>query len=113
MSNKNDQQDEIINATDSTLTLDPDEETREPPLYVVIMHNDDYTPMDFVIEVLQDIFKKNSKDAENIMLNVHRQGACICGRYPRDIAETKSNLSNNRAQLNGHPLKCTFEKETE
>ena len=111
MSNKNDQQDEIINATDSTLTLDPDEETREPPLYVVIMHNDDYTPMNFVTQILEKIFHHSTLEAEKIMLSVHQQGRGIAGVYSREIAETKCAHVIQISRENSFPLMVTTEAE--
>ena len=94
-----------------TLTADPETELSEPPMYVVIMHNDDYTPMDFVVSILIDIFRRKPEEANKIMLEVHNKGFGRCGTYPRDIAETKAGLANSTAKTNGHPLKCTVERE--
>tara|TARA_R110000751_G_scaffold55452_3_gene118978 strand:- start:329 stop:664 length:336 start_codon:yes stop_codon:yes gene_type:complete len=76
----------------------------QPPLYKVVLHNDDYTPMEFVIEVLQDFFNLDSETAVQIMLAVHTQGKGTCGVFTRDIAETKSYQVNEYARECEHPL---------
>jgi len=81
-----------------------------PPMYKVVLNNDDYTPMDFVIEVLQLFFKKNEQDATDIMLAIHNQGKGICGVFPFGIAETKVAQVNQFARQNQHPLLCSLEK---
>jgi ATP-dependent Clp protease adaptor protein ClpS len=86
-------------------------EVDEPPLYKVMLLNDDYTTMDFVVEVLVYVFKKPPEEATLIMLNVHRKGVGVCGTYPYEIAETKVNLVENLARENGFPLKCIMERE--
>ncbi|MDM8560065.1 ATP-dependent Clp protease adapter ClpS [Candidatus Parabeggiatoa sp. HSG14] len=83
---------------------------KRPPLYKVILLNDDYTPMDFVVQVLEVFFGKGRESATNIMLQVHTQGKGICGTYSRDIAETKVAQVNNYARENQHPLLCTMEE---
>ena len=83
----------------------------EPPLYRVMLLNDDYTTMDFVVEVLKYVFKKSEADAHRIMLNVHRNGFGVCGLYPRDIAETKIDMVDSLSREKGFPLKCTMERE--
>ncbi|MGO3157773.1 MAG: ATP-dependent Clp protease adapter ClpS [Halomonadaceae bacterium] len=75
-----------------------------PPLYKVVLHNDDYTPMEFVIEVLQGIFNMDSEKAVQVMLAVHTQGKATCGVFTRDIAETKSYQVNEYARECEHPL---------
>ena len=77
---------------------------RKPPLYRVILLNDDYTPMEFVVEVLQTFFGLDRERSTQVMLAVHTQGKATCGIFPRDIAETKSAQVNQYAQENQHPL---------
>ena len=77
---------------------------KKPPLYKVVLLNDDYTPMEFVVEVLQAFFGMDREKATQVMLAVHTQGKGICGIFPRDIAETKSAQVNQYAQENQHPL---------
>jgi ATP-dependent Clp protease adaptor protein ClpS len=83
----------------------------EPPLYRVMLLNDDYTTMDFVVEVLKQVFHKSNEDAQRIMLDVHRNGFGVCGRYPREIAETKVDQVDSLSREKGFPLKCTMERE--
>ncbi|HEY7885713.1 MAG TPA: ATP-dependent Clp protease adapter ClpS [Cellvibrionaceae bacterium] len=82
---------------------------RKPPKYKVIMFNDDYTPMEFVVEVLEIFFGKNREQATSIMLTVHTQGKAVCGIYTRDIAETKAAQVNECAREHQHPLMCEIE----
>ncbi len=82
---------------------------KRPPLYAVVLMNDDYTPMEFVIEILQQYFAMNLDQATQVMLTVHYEGKGIAGVYPRDIAETKANQVNNYARSQGHPLLCQIE----
>jgi ATP-dependent Clp protease adaptor protein ClpS len=82
---------------------------KRPPLYQVILHNDDFSPMDFVVQVLQKIFFHNEEKAVQIMLQVHQTGKGICGVFTRDIAETKVALVNDCARSSGYPLLCTME----
>ena len=77
---------------------------KKPPLYRVVLLNDDYTPMEFVVEVLQSFFGLGREKATQVMLAVHTQGKATCGIFPRDIAETKSAQVNQYAQENQHPL---------
>ena len=86
-------------------------ELKRPSLYAVVLLNDDYTPMDFVIEVLQQYFSMSLDQASQVMLTVHYEGKGIAGIYPRDIAETKANQVNNYARSQGHPLLCQIEPE--
>ncbi len=84
----------------------------EPPKqYKVILHNDDYTPMEFVIEILVEIFSKNESQATEIMLNVHHKGQGVCGIYPFEIAESKMVKIHERANQLEYPLRATMEKE--
>ena len=84
-------------------------ELKRPPLYAVVLLNDDYTPMEFVIEILQQYFAMNLDQATQVMLTVHYEGKGVAGVYPRDIAETKANQVNNYARSQGHPLLCQIE----
>jgi ATP-dependent Clp protease adaptor protein ClpS len=88
----------------------PKSQTKTPSLYRVILMNDDFTPMDFVIHVIQKFFNKDFEEATKIMLEVHYQGAGICGTFSYDIAETKVYQVNQYSRQNKHPLKCTMEK---
>jgi len=87
------------------------DETEEPPFYKVLLHNDDYTTMDFVVEVLMLVFNKPPEEAVEIMLNVHRKGVGVCGLYTYEISETKVETVHALAREHGFPLKCTMEKE--
>jgi len=82
---------------------------KRPPLYNVILLNDDYTPMEFVVHVLEYFFGLNREDAIRIMLKVHTQGKGLCGQYSREIAETKVAKVNDYARVNEHPLVCSME----
>ena len=84
-------------------------ELREPPLYRVILHNDDYTTMDFVIEVLETIFLKTREEAIDLMLKVHHEGKAVCGVYTFEIAETKAEQVKQLARQNSFPLLATIE----
>jgi len=86
-------------------------ELKKPPMYKVIMLNDDYTPMDFVVELLRVYFAKSEEDATKIMLQIHHQGQAICGIYPRDIAESKVAQVESYCVSQGHPLKCVTEAD--
>jgi len=83
----------------------------KPYLFKVFMHNDDYTTMDFVIEVLQSIFHKESAEATLLMLQIHRRGQALCGLYPFEIAETKVAKVHRQARAAGFPLRCTLDPE--
>ncbi len=87
-----------------------DERLQEPPLYRVIIHNDHYTTMEFVVEILMEVFHFDKTQAEQIMLMVHRRGAGFCGEYERQIAESKVAEVSRRAADAGFPLRCTMEK---
>ncbi len=84
-------------------------ELKRPPLFKVILLNDDYTPMEFVVEVLEVFFRMNREQATHVMLTVHTKGKGVCGVYTRDIAETKAAQVNQYARENGHPLLCEIE----
>jgi ATP-dependent Clp protease adaptor protein ClpS len=87
-----------------------EQKTREPKRFKVILHNDDYTTMEFVIEVLMFVFGKTEPEATLIMLNVHRNGVGVCGVYTAEIAETKVTSVTHEARKRGYPLKCTMEE---
>jgi ATP-dependent Clp protease adaptor protein ClpS len=85
--------------------------TKKPSMYKVLMLNDDYTPMEFVVLVLQDVFNKSREEAMSIMLHVHNQGVGECGIFPFEVAETKVTRVMDMARKNQHPLQCVMEKE--
>ena len=85
--------------------------TRKPAMYKVLMLNDDYTPMEFVVDVLQHVFQKTREEATQIMLHVHQKGVGVCGVYTYEVAETKVTQTVDYARKNQHPLQCTLEKE--
>ncbi|WP_230374125.1 ATP-dependent Clp protease adapter ClpS [Pontivivens ytuae] len=85
--------------------------TKKPPLYKVLLLNDDYTPMEFVVHVLQRFFGISHAQAVEIMLTVHKKGVAVVGVFSREIAETKVTQVMDYAQRNQHPLQCTMEKE--
>lgn len=85
--------------------------TRKPSMYKVLMLNDDYTPMEFVIHVLERFFGKNRDEATSIMMHVHTRGVGICGVYTYEVAETKVTQVMDLARQSQHPLQCTIEKE--
>lgn len=93
-------------------TLLEREETvlKPPPMYKVVLLNDDFTPMDFVIFILQEYFHKDTETAMRIMLKVHHEGKGVCGIFPRDIASTKVKQVIRHARQEGHPLQCTMEE---
>jgi ATP-dependent Clp protease adaptor protein ClpS len=85
--------------------------TKRPSLYKVLLLNDDYTPMDFVVYILERFFNKQSDEANRIMMHVHQKGVGICGVYTYEVAETKVAQVMNFARQHQHPLQCTMEKE--
>jgi len=82
-----------------------------PRRYKVLIHNDDYTTMDFVVMILQRVFHRHREEAEAIMLKVHKEGMAVCGIYTFEIAESKVDKAVRMARDGGHPLKCTMEME--
>ena len=89
---------------------DTDKELKEPPMFKVILLNDDYTSMEFVVMILQHVFGKSREEATMIMLNVHRQGSGLAGVYTRDVAETKVSITHSLARENQFPLKAIVEE---
>lgn len=87
------------------------QQTKEPELYRVLLLNDDYTTMDFVVDVLESVFHKSPAEAYRIMMSVHTQGQGLCGVYPFEVAETKVTTVVDLARGNGFPLRATMEKE--
>ena len=85
--------------------------TQKPSMYRVLLLNDDYTPMEFVVYVLEQFFNKSREDATRIMLHVHQKGVGVCGVYTFEVAETKVAQVMDLARRNEHPLQCTMEKE--
>ena len=85
---------------------------QRPPLYHVVMLNDDYTPMEFVIEVMVRFFHKSEDTANKLMLQIHHQGSARCGLFPRDVAETKIHQVETASRTSGHPLRCIMERES-
>lgn len=82
----------------------------KPPMYQVVLLNDDYTPMEFVVDVLQQFFKMSSGQATQVMLHVHTKGKGMCGLFTREVAETKVTQVNEYSRSNQHPLLCVMEK---
>ena len=89
----------------------PRDKTQKPSMYKVLLLNDDYTPMEFVVHVLERFFSKGQEDATRIMLHVHQHGVGICGVYTYEIAETKVTQVIDFARQHQHPLQCTMEKD--
>ncbi len=95
----------------SGLVTKPRPKTKKPSLYKVLLLNDDYTPMEFVVHVLEKFFAKGREDATKIMLHVHRKGVGLCGVFTYEVAETKVTQVMDFSRQHGHPLQCTMEKE--
>ena len=95
---------------DELAVQEADPKLKRPPLYKVILLNDDYTPMDFVVHVLETFFSIDRENATRIMLDVHTHGKGVCGIFTHEIAETKVTLVNEYSRENQHPLLCTLEK---
>lgn len=91
-------------------SLNQRQELKEPPMFRVLLHNDDYTTMEFVVDVLTNVFHKNHEEAIQIMLKVHQEGVGVCGVYPFDIAQTKVNSVLRLATEHEFPLKSTLEQ---
>jgi ATP-dependent Clp protease adaptor protein ClpS len=97
--------------TDGEILERSKQETKKPELYKVLLLNDDYTTMDFVVEVLESIFNKQPAEAFRIMMAVHTQGKGLCGVYPHEVAETKVDAVMELARENGFPLRAAMEPE--
>lgn len=105
-----DKKDKSGNEFKTGLALKARPKTRKPSLYKVLLLNDDYTPMEFVVHVLEHFFNKDRQSATEIMLHVHQRGVGVCGVYSYEIAETKVALVTDFARRHEHPLQCTMEK---
>lgn len=103
--------DEEIDHDSSLVVQESRPEVEEPKRYKVILVNDDFTPMEFVVEILRIFFNLDEESATRVMLNVHTKGQGVCGVFSKDIAETKVVMVNEFARENEHPLLCTMEKE--
>ncbi len=99
------------NGTGTGLITKTRAKTKKPSLYKVLILNDDYTPMEFVVHILERIFNKNREDAVQVMLHVHRHGVGICGVFTFEVAETKVAQVIEFSRRHQHPLQCTMEKE--
>ena len=99
------------NDTDQNVLVDTRNKTKRPPLYKVLLLNDDYTPMEFVVLVLERFFGMNHAQAFDIMLTVHKKGLAVVGVFSHEVAETKVTQVMDSARQNQHPLQCTMEKE--
>lgn len=99
-----------VSPEDNNTALKPEvAKPKLPPMFKVLLLNDDYTPMEFVVECIERFFNKSSEQATQIMLKVHTEGMCVCGVYTQDIAETKMNQVLTHAKESQHPLQCVTE----
>ena len=96
--------------TEEDVDIETEKTLKEPPMYRVLLHNDDYTTMDFVVELLISVFHKSFEEATEIMLKVHRAGTGVCGTYTHEVAETKVETVHGLASERGFPLKSSMEK---
>ncbi len=97
--------------TGGSTVLDPKVLVRKPPMFKVLLHNDDYTSMEFVVEILVGVFNRSMDDSVRIMLNVHNNGTGVAGVYTAEIAETKISVVESLARADGFPLKCSMQPE--
>ncbi len=103
--------DELKFGLDEKLEVEKRQEVKSPSMYKVFLLNDDYTTMDFVVHILEKVFRKPIVEATQIMLHVHNHGRGLAGVYTHEIAETKINTAHKLSHAKGFPLKCTMEKE--
>ena len=94
---------------DDSVQTEERQETKEPDQYRVLLHNDDYTPMDFIVDILVSVFKKSAQDATRIMLDVHRKGKGVVGTYTYDVAASRIQRVHTEARSGGYPLRATME----
>ncbi|MGV8892750.1 MAG: ATP-dependent Clp protease adapter ClpS [Burkholderiaceae bacterium] len=99
-----------IKHENSTLIERQEQKLKPPSMYQVLLLNDDYTPMEFVVAIIQEYFNKDRETATHLMLKVHRDGKAVCGVYSKDIASTKVDLVLTHARKAGHPLQCVMEE---
>ena len=110
MANSGDRNDDRGNDDGTGVVTKTRTKTKKPVPYKVLMLNDDYTPMEFVVHVLQTVFKMSLEDATRVMLHVHQKGVGVCGIFTYEVAETKVTQATDYARKNQHPLQCTLEK---
>jgi ATP-dependent Clp protease adaptor protein ClpS len=111
MAGQNGDDDRRDGRTTTNVVVKPRPKVKKPSMYKVLMLNDDYTPMEFVVHVLERYFSKTAEEATRIMLHVHQKGVGVCGVFTFEVAETKVNQTMELARKNQHPLQCTLEKE--
>lgn len=111
MSDANGNNNDSANRPNTGLAVKSRPKTKKPSMYKVLMLNDDYTPMEFVVHALERFFSKNQEEAMRIMLHVHQKGVGICGVYTYEVAEMKSSQVMDLAHQHQHPLQCTVEKD--
>ena len=99
------------NDVDHGVAVKSRSKTKKPSMYKVLMLNDDYTPMEFVVHILEQYFSRSHEEATQIMLHVHQKGVSVCGVYTYEVAETKVNQTMELAQQHQHPLQCIIEKD--
>ncbi|NMM27473.1 MAG: ATP-dependent Clp protease adapter ClpS [Glaciimonas sp.] len=99
-----------IKHENDTLIEQREQKLKAPSMYQVLLLNDDYTPMEFVVAIIQEYFNKDRETATHLMLKVHRDGKAVCGVYSKDIASTKVDLVLTHARKAGHPLQCVMEE---
>ena len=110
MANENQNNDNNNEDFQRGVLLDTKPKTKKPSMYNVLLLNDDYTPMEFVVMVLEKIFNKKQEEATQIMLHVHKNGIGVCGTFTYEVAESKCKSVMDMAKKNEHPLQCTMEK---
>ena len=108
---EHDHDSDIGDAPGVVTKIKPKTKTKKPSMYKVLLLNDDYTPMEFVVHVLERLFHKSTEEATRIMLHVHRSGVGVCGVYTYEVAESKVVQVVDLARNNEHPLQCTMEKD--
>jgi ATP-dependent Clp protease adaptor protein ClpS len=111
MADKRDNDDQDDNGSGTGVLTRTETKTKKPSMYKVLLLNDDYTPMEFVIHILQRYFRMTVEQATEVMLHVHQKGVGVCGVFTYEVAETKVNQVMAFAQQHEHPLQCTLEKE--
>lgn len=104
-------QDDQGGGTGTGILTRPDTKTKKPSMYKVLLLNDDFTPMEFVVHILQRFFRMTMEQATEVMLHVHQKGVGVCGVFTYEVAETKVNQVLSFAKQHEHPLQCTLEKE--